>query len=174
VARFKVGDRVFGTGDMTRDGCWADAPRRAMVSRPRALRKAGGRSTCGLLTLWGDTSRREDISSRPSVETRRRYGSTSAIRSKKIVALSNGIHGADRPPSGGSFKPGPRKRPLIAALSGSHIKAPALPGDNYNGVIVTGSNSRASTQIHTGEAIALGCKRLILFSLAIGRMNMPQ
>jgi NADPH2:quinone reductase len=24
VARFKVGDRVFGTGDMTRDGCWAE------------------------------------------------------------------------------------------------------------------------------------------------------
>lgn len=25
VARFKVGDRVFGTGDMTRDGCWAES-----------------------------------------------------------------------------------------------------------------------------------------------------
>jgi NADPH:quinone reductase-like Zn-dependent oxidoreductase len=24
VARFKVGDRVFGTGDMTRDDCWAE------------------------------------------------------------------------------------------------------------------------------------------------------
>ena len=24
VARFKVGDRVFGTEDMTRDGCWAE------------------------------------------------------------------------------------------------------------------------------------------------------
>ena len=24
AARFKVGDRVFGTGDMTRDGCWAE------------------------------------------------------------------------------------------------------------------------------------------------------
>jgi NADPH2:quinone reductase len=24
VQRFKIGDRVFGTGDMTRDGCWAE------------------------------------------------------------------------------------------------------------------------------------------------------
>jgi NADPH:quinone reductase len=32
VARFKVGDRVFGTGDMTRDGCWAGASRSIIVS----------------------------------------------------------------------------------------------------------------------------------------------
>jgi NADPH:quinone reductase-like Zn-dependent oxidoreductase len=25
VARFKVCDRVFGTADMTRDGCWAES-----------------------------------------------------------------------------------------------------------------------------------------------------
>ena len=24
AGRFKVGDRVYGTGDMTRDGCWAE------------------------------------------------------------------------------------------------------------------------------------------------------
>jgi NADPH2:quinone reductase len=58
VARCKVGDRVFGTGDMIRDGCWGgDAPRRAMVSRPRVVRKADGRSTCGLLTVFSVAGR---------------------------------------------------------------------------------------------------------------------
>lgn len=56
AGRFKVGDRVYGTGDMTRDGCWAErvaVDHRILAAIPDRLSFADAASLpIGSLTAW--------------------------------------------------------------------------------------------------------------------------
>src|SRR5580704_7344284 len=62
--RFKVGDRVFGTGDMTRDGCWAErvaVDHRILAVIPKLLSFADAASLpIGSLTAWETIFRDQD------------------------------------------------------------------------------------------------------------------
>jgi NADPH2:quinone reductase len=56
AGRFKVGDRVYGTGDMTRDGCWAErvaVDHRILAAVPDRLSFGDAASLpIGSLTAW--------------------------------------------------------------------------------------------------------------------------
>ena len=56
VNRFKIGDRVFGTGDVTRDGCWAErvaVDHRILALIPNGVSFADAASLpIGALTAW--------------------------------------------------------------------------------------------------------------------------
>ena len=64
VPRFRAGDRVFGTGDMTRDGCWAErvaVDHRILAGIPKQLSFADGASLpIGGLTAWEAIFRDQD------------------------------------------------------------------------------------------------------------------
>jgi zinc-binding alcohol dehydrogenase family protein len=62
--RFRAGDRVFGTGDMTRDGCWAErvaVDHRILAGIPKQLSFADAASLpIGSLTGWEAIFRDQD------------------------------------------------------------------------------------------------------------------
>jgi NADPH:quinone reductase len=62
--RFRAGDRVFGTGDMTRDGCWAErvaVDHRILAGIPKQLSFADAASLpIGNLTAWEAIFRDQD------------------------------------------------------------------------------------------------------------------
>jgi NADPH:quinone reductase len=64
VQRFKIGDRVFGTGDMTRDGCWAQrlaVDHRILARIPDQLSFGDAASLpVGTLTAWESMFREGD------------------------------------------------------------------------------------------------------------------
>jgi zinc-binding alcohol dehydrogenase family protein len=64
VHRFKIGDRVFGTGDMTRDGAWAErlaVDNRILAGIPHQLSFADAASLpIGAVTAWEAMFRDQD------------------------------------------------------------------------------------------------------------------
>jgi NADPH2:quinone reductase len=64
AGRFKAGDRVYGTGDMTRDGCWAErvaVDHRILAALPNELSFVDAASLpIGSLTAWEAIFRDQD------------------------------------------------------------------------------------------------------------------
>jgi NADPH:quinone reductase-like Zn-dependent oxidoreductase len=103
--RFKVGDRVFGTGDMTRDGCWAErvaVDHRILAVIPKLLSFADAASLpIGSLTAWEAIFRDQDTlqagidrvvprhnSNRPKITPNRTPGCAAGSISRLVSATT--------------------------------------------------------------------------------------
>ena len=116
--------------------------------RGRARSTSRGSSRGGRAISWGSISGRGGISFRLWVERSRSSASTSVSRNEKI----GGWTGC-RWISVATFRwlKWPRTRSRHAALSGSQLKPPALPGDIYDARSVARITGRGSHRLARGE-----------------------